>query len=74
MKLGRDIARGEGHLVHEFDLNDLDLRGNSGHFKGLNHICALFAKFIVVIPTKLGRDIAANLTSNDLDLGKWWLF
>ena len=25
MKLSRDIARGKGHLIHELDLNDLDL-------------------------------------------------
>ena len=25
-KLGSNIARGKGHLVHEFDLDDLDFR------------------------------------------------
>ena len=43
-----------------------------------NHTFALISQSILVIPTKLDGDIArgkgtlsVNLTSNDLDLGKW---
>ena len=42
---------------------------------------SLFPKSMLVIPTKLVRDIAwvrgtysRYITSNDLDLGKWWPF
>ena len=31
--------------------------GKSNHFKGLKSHCALFSEYILVIPTKLGRDI-----------------
>ena len=62
--------------------NDLDL-GEMAAILGVgNHIFALFSKFILAIPMKLGGDIAigirgtlsANLTSNDLEFGKWQPF
>ena len=59
MKRGRDIARGKGHLVHEFDLK-LPLPWEmAASFRVWNHIFVHFSNSILAIPMKFGREIAS---------------
>ena len=54
----RDIAKGKGHLVCEFDLKRI-LSPEMGAILVSEIRCfALFSKSILVIPAKLHRDIA----------------
>ena len=72
--LSRVIVRGKGRIWPQMAL----ISENGSHFKSLkSHFCT-YLQLYLTIPVKLGRDIArckcalsANLTSNDLYLGKW---
>ena len=60
MKLGWDIARGEGHLVRAFDLKQPWPRQMVAILMVWNHIFALSSKFFPVIPTNHDTDIAGD--------------
>ena len=69
MKRGRDIDRSKGHLVLGFEIKRPRPQEMAAILRIGNHIFALFSKAILVIPTKLSRNIAgvrgtlsANLT------------
>ena len=57
-KLGRDIARGNDHLVPQVDLKRPCPWEMGAIFRIWNHIFSLFSWSVFVIPTKLSRDIA----------------
>ena len=77
MVICRDIARGKGHLVFEYDLNSLTL-GNGVQFKYLkSHFCTFLHIYYGYSSEKLRRvmlevrgTLSANLTSTALTLEK----
>ena len=57
-KLGRDIARGNGHLFHNLTSIELDFRTWQPFLGSQIAFLHFFSKSILVIPMKFGMDIA----------------